>query len=68
MNRHIVTDASDTAESSAAINTLESVDLVVHKAGSLDRTYVHKQKVEQWQAIISINLDSCFVVTVAVLP
>ena len=42
--------------------------MVVHAAGTLGGTYARKQTFEQWQAIISANLDSCFVVTAAVLP
>ena len=66
--RYIVADASDPNGFSAAISTLETVDLVVHAAGTLGGTYARKQSFEQWQAIMSANLDSCFVVTAAVLP
>src|SRR6202012_65810 len=66
--RWLVADASDPTGFSAAVSTLESVDLVVHAAGTLGGTYARKQTFEQWQTIISANLDSCFVVTAAVLP
>lgn len=66
--RHIVADASDPCNFSAAISTLAAIDLVVHAAGALGGTYARKQTFEQWQAIMSANLDSCFVVTSAVLP
>ncbi|BBY38333.1 beta-ketoacyl-ACP reductase [Mycobacterium mantenii] len=66
--RHIVADASDPNGFSTAISTLETVDLVVHAAGALGGTYARKQTFEQWQSIMSANLDSCFVVTSAVLP
>src|ERR1700757_3554581 len=66
--RHIVADASDPDGFSTAISALETIDLVVHAAGTLGGTYTRKQTIEQWQAIISANLDSCFVVTAAVLP
>jgi NAD(P)-dependent dehydrogenase (short-subunit alcohol dehydrogenase family) len=36
--------------------------------GALGGTYARKQTFEQWRTIISANLDSCFVVTSAVLP
>ena len=65
--RHIVADASDPTGFSAAISTLETIDLVVHAARTLGGTYARKQTFEQWQTIISANLDSCFVVTSAVL-
>ena len=66
--RYVVADASDPAGFSAAVSTFETVDLVVHAAGVLGGTYVRKQTFEQWRAIMSANLDSCFVVTAAVLP
>lgn len=66
--RHIVADASDPVGFSGAISQLDTIDLVVHAAGTLGGTYARKQTFEQWQTIISANLDSCFVVTSAVLP
>ncbi|MFZ3347185.1 SDR family oxidoreductase [Mycobacterium sp.] len=66
--RYIVADASDPSGFAQAISTLETIDVVVHAAGTLGGTYARKQTFEQWQAIISANLDSCFVVTAATLP
>lgn len=66
--RHIVADASDPSGFRAAISKLETIDLVVHAAGALGGTYARKQTFEQWRSIMSANLDSCFVVTSAVLP
>ena len=66
--RYIVADAADAKGFAQAISSLETIDLVVHAAGTLGGTYARKQTFEQWQAIISANLDSCFVVTAAVLP
>jgi len=66
--RHIVADASDPAGFAGAISELETVDLLVHAAGMLGGTYARKQTFDQWRAIIAANLDSCFVVTAAVLP
>ncbi|MCV7398807.1 SDR family oxidoreductase [Mycobacterium fragae] len=66
--RYIVADASDPVGFAPAISSLETIDLVVHAAGTLGGTYARKQTFEQWRAIISANLDSCFVVTAAVLP
>ena len=66
--RHIAADVSDPGGFAAAIDRLERIDLVVHAAGALGGTYARKQTFEQWQAIMSANLDSCFVVTSAVLP
>ncbi|MCV7200108.1 SDR family oxidoreductase [Mycobacterium angelicum] len=66
--RHIVADASDPTGFATAISELATVDLVVHAAGTLGGTYARKQTFEQWRTIMSANLDSCFVVTSAVLP
>ena len=66
--RYIAADCSDSVGFARAISPLETIDLVVHAAGTLGGTYVRKQTFEQWQSIISANLDSCFVVTAAVLP
>jgi NAD(P)-dependent dehydrogenase (short-subunit alcohol dehydrogenase family) len=66
--RYIAADASDPNGFAQAIEPLETIDLVVHAAGTLGGTYARKQTFEQWQAIMSANLDSCFVVTAAVLP
>jgi NAD(P)-dependent dehydrogenase (short-subunit alcohol dehydrogenase family) len=66
--RYIAADASDPEDFTQAISSMQAIDLVVHAAGTLGGTYARKQTFEQWQAIISANLDSCFVVTSAVLP
>jgi NAD(P)-dependent dehydrogenase (short-subunit alcohol dehydrogenase family) len=66
--RYIAADASDPSGFAQAIGSLETIDLVVHAAGTLGGTYARKQTFEQWQTIMSANLDSCFVVTAAVLP
>ncbi|BCQ08381.1 hypothetical protein JMUB5695_01811 [Mycobacterium heckeshornense] len=66
--RYTVADASDPIGFAGAIDALDTIDLVVHAAGVLGGTYARKQTFEQWRAIMSANLDSCFVVTSAVLP
>ena len=66
--RYVVADASDPAGFSSAVSTFEKIDLVVHAAGVLGGTYARKQTFEQWRTIMSANLDSCFVLTAAVLP
>ena len=66
--RYIVADASDASGFAQAISTLETIDVVVHAAGTLGGTYARKQTFEQWRTIISANLDSCFVVPAAALP
>lgn len=66
--RHIAADASDADGFASAIAVVNSIDLVVHAAGTLGGTYARKQTFAQWRDIMSANLDSCFVVTAAVLP
>ena len=66
--RYIVADASDPNGFARRSSRLETIDLVVHAAGALGGTYARKQTFEQWQTIMSANLDSCFVVTAAALP
>jgi NAD(P)-dependent dehydrogenase (short-subunit alcohol dehydrogenase family) len=66
--RYIAADASDPVGFAAAIGSLDAIDLVVHAAGVLGGTYARKQTFDQWRAIVAANLDSCFVVTAAVLP
>ncbi|OBB03389.1 oxidoreductase [Mycobacteriaceae bacterium 1482268.1] len=64
----IAADACDPAGFDCVTDQFEHVDLVVHAAGVLGGTYARKQSYEQWRQTISANLDSCFVVTRAVLP
>ena len=66
--RYVVADASDPVGFANAVSTFEKIDLVVHAAGVLGGTYARKQTFEQWRTIMSANLDSCFVLTAAVLP
>ena len=66
--RALVADASDPDEFAAALTAFEHLDLVVHAAGALGGTYARKQTFAQWRTIIAANLDSCFVLTSAVLP
>ena len=66
--RYVVADASDPVGVTNAVSTLETIDRVVHAAGVLGGTYARKQTFEQWRTIMSANLDSCFVLTAAVLP
>lgn len=66
--RYVVADASDPESFAAVTAAVEQVDLVVHAAGVLGGTYARKQSFDQWRATMTANLDSCFVVTHAVLP
>jgi NAD(P)-dependent dehydrogenase (short-subunit alcohol dehydrogenase family) len=66
--RYAVADAADPKGFAPAVAEIGEVDLLVHAAGTLGGTYARKQTFEQWRATMSANLDSCFVVTSAVLP
>jgi NAD(P)-dependent dehydrogenase (short-subunit alcohol dehydrogenase family) len=66
--RYIVADASDPVMFESALASLPVVDFVVHAAGVLAGTYARKQDFEQWRTTLAANLDSCFVLTAAVLP
>jgi len=66
--RWVAADASDPAGFGTALGGLSRVDLLVHAAGMLGGTYARKQTFEQWRTMMAANLDSCFVVTQAVLP
>jgi NADP-dependent 3-hydroxy acid dehydrogenase YdfG len=66
--RYVVADAAAPEAFEPVARALEKIDLVVHAAGVLGGTYARKQTFEQWRTTISANLDSCFVVTSAVLP
>ncbi|MDT5338762.1 MAG: hypothetical protein QOD90_4267 [Mycobacterium sp.] len=66
--RFVVADAADPDSFRAAVEATGSIHLVVHAAGVLGGTYVRKQTFAQWREAIAANLDSCFVVSSAVLP
>jgi NAD(P)-dependent dehydrogenase (short-subunit alcohol dehydrogenase family) len=66
--RYVVADASEPTTFAPAVQIAETIDLVVHAAGTLGGTYARKQTFEQWRATMSANLDSCFVVASAALP
>ena len=66
--RYVVADATSPETFEPAVRAAGEIGLLVHAAGILGGTYARKQTFEQWRATISANLDSCFVVTSAVLP
>ncbi|MCV7279153.1 SDR family oxidoreductase [Mycolicibacterium flavescens] len=66
--RYVVADAATPQTFAPAVEAAESIGLVVHASGVLGGTYARKQTFEQWRAIMSANLDSCFAVTSAALP
>ncbi len=66
--RYVVADATSPEAFEPAVSAAGTIDLVVHAAGVLGGTYARKQTFAQWRAIMSANLDSCFVITSAALP
>ncbi|BBY42587.1 SDR family oxidoreductase [Mycolicibacterium celeriflavum] len=66
--RYVVADASQPSTFEPAVDAAGDIDLLVHASGILGGTYARKQTFDQWRATISANLDSCFVVSSAVLP
>jgi NAD(P)-dependent dehydrogenase (short-subunit alcohol dehydrogenase family) len=66
--RFVVADAADPDSFRGAVAAAGPIHLLVHAAGVLGGTYVRKQTFAQWRETITANLDSCFVVSSAVLP
>jgi NAD(P)-dependent dehydrogenase (short-subunit alcohol dehydrogenase family) len=66
--RYVAADSADPASFAAVVAACDHVDFVVHAAGVLDGTFVRKESVDTFDAIIRTNLRSAFVVSSAVLP
>jgi NAD(P)-dependent dehydrogenase (short-subunit alcohol dehydrogenase family) len=63
--------AADTAvpdELAAVVTEAGAVDLVVHAAGAMDGTFVRKETLESFEAVVRTNLTSAFVVAHGALP
>ena len=60
-------DVSDYVQSSSEINKLyekySSIDIVINNAGITRDAPLHKMSHENWQKVISVNLDSIFNIT-----
>jgi NAD(P)-dependent dehydrogenase (short-subunit alcohol dehydrogenase family) len=65
--RGIVADAAEPDDMAAVIDQLDRVDLLIHSAGILRGTFVRKETVEDFDAVIRANLRSAYVTTHAVL-
>jgi NAD(P)-dependent dehydrogenase (short-subunit alcohol dehydrogenase family) len=65
---YVAADSAEVDSFAAVVAACDHVDLVVHAAGVLDGTFVRKENVETFDAIIRTNLRSAFVVSSAVLP
>jgi len=66
--RHVAADSADPDSFAPVIAACDRVDLLVHAAGTMDGTFVRKESLATFDAIIRTNLRSAFVVSSAVLP
>jgi NAD(P)-dependent dehydrogenase (short-subunit alcohol dehydrogenase family) len=66
--RFVAGDSTDTDSFAAVLAGVPRVDLLVHAAGVLDGTFVRKESVDTFDAVIRTNLRSAFVVSSGVLP
>jgi NAD(P)-dependent dehydrogenase (short-subunit alcohol dehydrogenase family) len=60
-------DSGDEADAVAIAAAAGPVDLLVHAAGMMDGTFVRKESVETFDAVLRANLRSAFLITNAVL-
>ncbi len=66
--RWVAGDASDPSSFAAVVAEAGPVDLVVHAAGVMQGTFVRKDSVATFDAVIAANLRSAFVVASTCLP
>ena len=66
--RAVAADSADEASFAAVVDAVDRIDLLVHAAGILGGTFVRKDTVESFDAVIRANLRSAFVVAHAALP
>jgi NAD(P)-dependent dehydrogenase (short-subunit alcohol dehydrogenase family) len=66
--RWAVADAAEPSQMDDVVTALGRVDVLVHAAGILDGTFVRKESVDTFDAVLRANLRSAFVATHAVLP
>lgn len=66
--RHVAGDCADPDEFARVVEAAGRVDLLVHAAGVMQGTFVRKESVDTFDAVIRINLRSAFVTSAAVLP
>lgn len=64
---HVVGDCAVEADAEAVAETAGPVDLLVHAAGAMDGTFVRRESVETFDAVIAANLRSAFLVARAAL-
>lgn len=65
--RAVAGDCADETDVAAVVAAAGPVDLLVHAAGMMSGTFVRKETVETFDAVVRANLRSAFLVTNAVL-
>ena len=65
--RHVVGDCAVEQDAMTVVDAAGPIDLLVHAAGMMDGTFVRKESVETFDAVVAANLRSAFLVTRAVL-
>jgi NADP-dependent 3-hydroxy acid dehydrogenase YdfG len=66
--RYVAADCSEPNEFARVVAACERVHLLVHAAGTLQGTFVRKERIEDFDTVIRSNLRSTFVVARGVLP
>ncbi|GAA3221798.1 SDR family oxidoreductase [Actinocorallia longicatena] len=66
--RWVAADAADPGGFARVVEAVERVDLLVHAAGTLAGTFVRKERLEDFDAVIRANLRSTLVTVQGVLP
>ena len=65
--RAVAADSADPEAFAAVVAAAGSVDLLVHAAGVMDGTFVRKERLATFEAVLRTNLTSAFVVAQAAL-
>jgi NAD(P)-dependent dehydrogenase (short-subunit alcohol dehydrogenase family) len=66
--RWLVADSAAPEQIAAVVAEAGAIDLVVHAAGVMDGTFVRKESIERFEAVVRTNLTSAFVVAHGALP
>ena len=66
--RHVAGDCAVEDDAAAIVGAAGPVDLLIHAAGMMAGTFVRKESVATFDAVIAANLRSAFLVASAVLP
>jgi NAD(P)-dependent dehydrogenase (short-subunit alcohol dehydrogenase family) len=66
--RYVVADSADETSFAAVAAAVGHIEVLVLSAGLLDGTFVRKDTVGTWDAVLRANLRSAYVATEAALP